>query len=649
MIKLTNIEINKYKSVETEQSFDVDEKVTTLVGKNESGKTATLEAIAKVNYFEKDPKFKFNSTYDYPRKEKKKFDKSGKDVNVIKCTYEISTELFKKIKKDVGASVFENRTFTYSRSYLSKSGKFGGIAADRLKFLTLKLKEYKIKDEKFIIKVKQICSEKERNALITDIDKDESITDDNKGSFRIFLSGLKKYFKNSWDWQGGAISEYVAREWIDPNLPKFLYYDEYYALPSTIEIKDLQKENLEEEKLKTSKALFELADINIEELLNDDDYELYKSELEATSNEITSKLFKYWKTNTSLRVEFDIEQKKKTVGNNTEINPILQIRVYNQKYMMSLPLASRSKGFNWFFSFIVWFSKIQEDKYSNYILLLDEPGLNLHGKAQEDLLNFIEDLAKDYQILYTTHSPFMVYSGKLHRVRTVVETDNGTKISDSIQEKDPDTLFPLQAALGYDIAQNLFISKNNLLIEGVSDLIYLTIMSNLLERNGRKGLRENITLVPTGGLDKVTAFISLIRGQKLRIACLLDTFTDQKGKARLDNLIQKKIVEKNKIHFFDEFASIDSKKADIEDLFEKEEYLKIFNIAFNEHKDIKVKDLDVQTKQIIPQINKALGIKNFNHYRPANELNKINVDSSFFSSETLDRFEKVFKVANSLF
>ena len=639
MIKLTNIEINKYKSIETEQSFEVDEKVTTLVGKNESGKTATLEAIAKVNYFEEDPKFKFNSTYDYPRKERKKFDKSGKDVKVIECTYEISTELFKKIKQDVGADVFKSRTFKYSRAYLSKTGTLGVISADRQKFLEFKLKESKIRDKAFVEKVNAIKSEKDINTLISETDNDV---------FKLFLSGLKKFFANSWNWSTGAISEYVARKWIEPNLPKFLYYDEYYALPSTIEIKDLQKNSLEEEKLKTSKALFELADINIKELLNDDDYELYKSELEATSNEITEKLFKYWKTNTSLRVEFDIEQKKKTVNNNIEINPILQIRVYNQKYMMSLPLASRSKGFNWFFSFIVWFSKIQEDKDSNYILLLDEPGLNLHGKAQEDLLYFIEDLAKDYQIIYTTHSPFMVDSGKLHRVRTVVETDNGTKISDSIQEKDPDTLFPLQAALGYDIAQNLFISKNNLLIEGVSDLIYLTIMSNILDASGRTGLRENITLVPTGGLDKVTAFISLIRGQKLKIACLLDTFTDHKGKARLDNLIQKKIVQKNKIRFFDEFSSIDSNKADIEDLFEKEEYLKIFNVAFSEHKDLKVKDLDINTKQIISQINKALGIKNFNHYRPANELNKMSIDPSFFSSATLNRFERVFKAANSL-
>ena len=639
MIELTSVKINKYKSIETEQYFEVDKKVTTLVGKNESGKTATLEAIAKVNYFENERKFQFNSNYDYPRKEKKKFDKSGEDIEVVKCTYDISSALLKEIKYDVGANVFKNKKITYSRKYLANNGFFVEISADRIKFWEGQLKKYGIKNKDFSEKVFEIYAKDDINSLIKATDDDD---------FKEFLSDIKKYFDNQWDWDN-AISEYIARNWIEPNLPKFLYYDEYYALPSTIDIKDLQRENLEEEQLKTSKALFELADINIDELINDEDYELYKAELEATSNAITATLFKYWKTNTSLRVEFDIEQKKRTVNNNhTAIDPVLQIRVYNQKYMMSLPLTSRSKGFNWFFSFIVWFSKIQEDKDSNYILLLDEPGLNLHGKAQDDLLHFIEDLSKDYQIIYTTHSPFMVDSEKLHRVRTVVETDRGTKISDSIQEKDPDTLFPLQAALGYDIAQNLFVSKNNLLIEGVSDLIYLTTISSILEEKGRIGLRENITLVPTGGLDKVTTFISLIRGQKLKIACLLDTYTDQKGKARLDNLVKQKIVQRNKVRFFDEFASIDSNQADIEDLFEKEEYLQIFNTAFSEHKDLKIEDLDVNIKKIIPQINKALNIKSFNHHRPANELTKMSINSSFFSSATLNRFEKVFKVMNSL-
>ena len=73
-------------------------------------------------------------------------------------------------------------------------------------------------------------------------------------------------------------------------------------------------------------------------------------------------------------------------------------------------------------------------------------GNNLHAKAQNDLLKFLADLSNNYQIIYTTHSPFMIETDKLNKVRTVFENKDGTLISDSVQEKDPNTLFPLQAA-----------------------------------------------------------------------------------------------------------------------------------------------------------------------------------------------------------
>ena len=133
------------------------------------------------------------------------------------------------------------------------------------------------------------------------------------------------------------------------------------------------------------------------------------------------------------------------------------------------------------------------------------------------------------------------------RVRTVLETKDGSKISDSIQEKDPNTLFPLQAALGYDIAQNLFIGEKNLLVEGVSDMIFLLTMSSILEQGGKSALRDDIVIVPTGGLEKVATFISLMRGNKLEIACLLDTYTDPKSKAKFENIIYQKLIHKNRV------------------------------------------------------------------------------------------------------
>lgn len=52
------------------------------------------------------------------------------------------------------------------------------------------------------------------------------------------LRTLSKYFENKYNWSH-ALDQYVHRSYLQPNIPKFLYYDEYYALPSRIHIKKL--------------------------------------------------------------------------------------------------------------------------------------------------------------------------------------------------------------------------------------------------------------------------------------------------------------------------------------------------------------------------------------------------------------------------
>ncbi|MFN9320292.1 MAG: AAA family ATPase [Chitinophagales bacterium] len=652
-MKLLNATIHKYKCIESEQSFNIEDDITILVGMNESGKTSVLEALAKTNYFQKDDKFIFNTIHDYPRKEKKSLDKSGENPQAITCTFSVSKELLDKIADDLGEGVFQANTVKISFKY-NNTKQYIGLNCDSQKFIEIQTKKLGISSKALNDKLLKVNSLNELETVIGEY-TDESYTNG--------LSTLKKYYENKYPSTLQAIEEYITRIYLSPSLPKFLYYDEYYALPSRISIEKLNEEELNEEELKTARALFELADINTEELIDSENFENFKAELEATQATITNELFKYWETNKNLEITFDID---KTIGSEVRnvpnpsyggtvqvkdakiIEHILDIRFKNRRTGVSLPLKNRSKGFNWFFSFLVWFKKIQEDKTSNYILLLDEPGLNLHASAQANLLRFLNDLSEDYQIIYSTHSPFMIESNDLYKVRTVLETENGSNISDSIQEKDENTLFPLQAALGYDIAQNLFITNNNLLIEGASDLLYLQIMSSLLESLGRVGLDKKITLVPTGGLDKVSTFISLLRGSKLNIVCLLDSFRDNKGKAKLENMIEHKIISQKKIKFFHEFLE-GYTTADIEDLFTKDDYLKIYNEAFPESK-LKLKDLNVEIKPILIQITKHLNLTDgFNHYRPANKLASKGVDEKFFDQETLDNFEKVFVEVNKLF
>jgi predicted ATP-dependent endonuclease of OLD family len=637
-MKLTKVEILKYKSFSEKQEFEVDNNITILVGMNESGKTSALEVIAKTNYFQKDNTFKFSLTHDYPRREKKKVGKTGETPEAITCSYQFDDKLLGEIEADLGKGVFNSKDFSVTTNY-NNTESFSIGAIDKKKFISHKTTELGISSNSINEKLEKVNNIEELKALKAEYTEEK---------YTQGITTFEKYFKNELKWSNDPIGEYIARIYLKPNRPKFLYYDEYFSLPSRISIEKLQKNVLDENEYKTAKALFELADIDIKEIIQAASFENYIAELEATEAIISDELFKYWKTNTNLQITFQIDKIEDTDSrNNTRIiEHILDVRVKSKG--VSLPLRNRSKGFNWFFSFLVWFKKIQEDASSNYILLLDEPGLNLHASAQSDLLKFLDDLSVNYQIIYSTHSPFMISPDKLDRVRTVLETNEGSVISDSIQEKDPNTLFPLQAALGYDIAQNLFVSKKNLLVEGVSDLIILTTISGILESEKREFLRPDITIVPTGGLEKVATFISLLRGSKLEIACLLDSYTDPKGKEKLETLIRDRIIQKNKIRFFDEYLESHD-KADLEDLFAKEDYLKLFNSAFTEYKDIIPTELNSSISQIIIQLNQHLGIPRFNHYRPANQLAKIGADKAFFNEQTLKNFEKVFKDVNKLF
>ena len=642
MIKLKNVVINKYKSFLEKQEIEIEDGVTRIVGKNESGKTALLEAMAKFNYFDsKDKTFTFNSTNDYPRGELKRYQQEypNEDFDVITCTFELSDDLLNQISEDVGKEVFTSKSIIVAKTY-NNSKKFYNISINIKNFIKQFLQNYTIEENM----MQELIKSNSLEELVEKLKEIEELTEVYKELKTKYIDSFKTDNEN-------RLASYILSKYIEPNLPEFLYFDEYYSLPGTINLQKFSSGQVDDtftkEQKDITKALFELSNIDIKKVMDSNNYEDFIAELEATSNNITDKLLEYWTTNKNLEIKFEIQSKENTSTRNIE--KILQIRIRNTKHRVTLPLKNRSKGFIWFFSFLVWFSKVQEKK--NLIILLDEPGLNLHAEAQADLLKYIDkELLPRYQVIYTTHSPFMIESDKLDEVRTVYDSNDskvGSIISNALEEKDQGTLFPLQAALGYNLAQNLYISDKNLLVEGVADLMFLTVMSGILKENNREGLNEDITIVPVGGLDKVATFISLLRGNELNMVCLLDTFIDQKGKKRLEDLIKDKIIKEKQIKFFDQY--IDRLNiAEIEDMFEIEEYLKLFNEEFSkDYTSISKEEIDIN-KPIIPQINHIIQKNRFNHYRPSRYLTSLCVGKDYFSESTLARFEALFKDINNL-
>lgn len=304
------------------------------------------------------------------------------------------------------------------------------------------------------------------------------------------------------------------------------------------------------------------------------------------------------------------------------------------------------------YTFLIYFSQIEE-KEEDVILLLDEPGLNLHAKAQEDFLRFInEKLAKKHQVIYSTHSPFLVPTDGWHTVRTVEDMeDEGTKISADALKNNKDTVFPLQGALGYDIAQTLFVGKNCLLVEGPSDLIYLQLMSNLLEEKGRVILDERWVITPVGGADKIATFIALLKSNKLNIAVLRDFA--KKDRQKIENLTKNGFLKNKNIVLLNQYN--DGKEADIEDLFSEELYLQIVNDCYKNKlkKEVKTTDLS-KMPRLVKRFEKIFEGSDFidgsfNHYKPS-----IFLQSNFdqykdkIDDEILGKFEEIFKKVNGL-
>lgn len=320
-------------------------------------------------------------------------------------------------------------------------------------------------------------------------------------------------------------------------------------------------------------------------------------------------MFQYWSQNTNPRVDLDLDYK--TPSKDAErVAPYLELRVENLRHGVTLNFGERSRGFQWFFSFLAGFSEYR-DVEGDYILLLDEPGLGLHASAQEDFLPYIDqDLARNHQVIYTTHSPFMVQPTEVERVRLVEDKDKlGTTVSNEPLGVSRDTAFPIQAALGYSLSQSLFLGPDNLIVESPSDLLYLTAISEHLRDAGRAHLHDRWVIVPIGGLEKVPSFIALL-GAQLNVAVVVDGAAG--GTHRLQDMIDKRVIEADRV--LPLTAMTGGKEADIEDLFTESFYVELLN-ASGALANVRPRALP-KGNRIAARVAKHLGLKRYDHYRP---------------------------------
>ncbi|MGA5509378.1 AAA family ATPase [Streptomyces umbrinus] len=630
-MQLTQVRSRLFRNIVDSGIVDIAPDVTALVGKNESGKTALLSAIYRFHPVY--PKDSF-TLRDYPRWRKVPDTRSGeiKNAKPITCTFTLDDEDLKAVTDVLGPGVIKERS--YSRSVPYEGKNTATLQVDEAVALQNLYTDEEVPPAlQSVLGTRSLAAAIEQaGGLAPAEDADYTVAD-----VDLFTRAARQRLGDKESAWHRAVS--ILRDCE----PKFFYFSNYQNLPGRIALTDL---NGEEEpgasEMQTARALLELASTTAG-AMSAEDFEERKAELEAVSNDLTRQVFEYWKQNPDLSVEIDLDKTTVQHPNGQQaVASHLDIRVKDRRHGFTNNFSDRSTGFQWFFSFLAAFSQFETYPHG-VVVLLDEPGLSLHGRAQADFLRFInERLAPMAQVIYTTHSPFMVETARLERVRIVEDRgpDTGAVVTQEVLSVTDDSLFPLQAALGYDIAQNLFVGPDNLLVEGTSDYTYLTLISDFLKEAGRAHLDERWRILPAGGATNVPAFVALI-GTNLQATVLIDS--TPAGVAKLKTLTTKGLLSPKKLLLTDAFSD-GVKDSDIEDLFSPGDYLKLYNAAFGTK--LKVGDLN-GADRIIARLSRATGAPFTEHGRPADALlRKRDTLLPSLSETTLSRFEKLFAAIN---
>lgn len=635
-MKLTNAHIRRYRSIEDSGPVEIEDDVTCLVGKNESGKTAVLQSLYKSHPVDK---ASFDEGLDYPSRltrERKNTDK----IRVTDLTYELDDDDVKAVEELFGKGIVRNKILPIETGY-RYTGTTWGLAINEAAGVA------HLRSNLDLPETVKTAAEAATTvaAFVRVLEAMEAPTE----AVTNVLAKVKS-------WRGARIDHAVI-DALAGRRPKFVYFGDYDSMPGKVSIPHLIEKrdagDLDRGEAAVL-ALLDMAGATLDDFQDPESHEHLIRDLENASNSISDEVFEYWTQNQNLSVQLRIIGEPEA-GAPPELaeGPLLQIRVLNQRHNVTVPFDERSRGFVWFFSFLAYFSHLEDSVQEPLILLLDEPGLNLHATAQADLLRFIDErLAPRHQVVFSTHSPFMIDAHSFGRVRTVVDDEKlGTLVSADVLQADPETAFPLHAALGIELSQTLFVAPNVLLVEGPGDVVYLEVLSQALKQAGRTGLDDRFVITPAGGISKLPAFVTLLGANKLNTVVLADSSTSDRAPiTRLreaGRLGRGGLVELGEI--------VGRPDADIEDLFEQGLYVELVNDAYQgllAKKKLTVSELPKDDRLVrrVERAFEARGLNSgrINHFSPAAALNR---DQKKYvpkiSDKTLDLAEELFSRVNA--
>ncbi len=621
-MRLKKFQVDDYKSIKSFDPCWLAADITIFAGKNESGKTAALQALSDF-----DPKTKSLREDAVPLEDE---------------SLEPALQLWFDIPKTLRSQIFEGTGIVLNKDcndYLDKHGfpivkefegefsigpEFEDILDDSTEVDTLQA----FKMAKDCVAV--LSSLDERFANIESI-KDGTNFADLKNKISAIVTAPKPKAPDGqpqseqevkpFDEETQAILQNLntaldflietrdydtVLERVYKYMPRFVFFDSFeHDLPYEVSLGEVENHPAILDFLK-------VADIDIEQVRATTDEQKRRNLLSGKSAVISGDFKGFWqqdKIKLKARVSdgkfiFEIEEDDKTYAFKPE---------------------QRSKGFQWFLSFYL---RLKAENIlgteQHAVLLIDEPGLYLHATAQQDVLSVLESLANDgAQVIFSTHSPYLLDTARFDRIKLVTKdlSHVGTVVHNKMHKNaDRDTLTPIVTALGHDIARDSSLVRDrNVLLEGMSDYYFITAMAEYL---GVLRTISDVSLMPCKGASQIHLVASILFGWGLNFIAVLDN--DKEGKAAAKGLREGLDMPEEQIIVVSEDTN-----ATIEDLFSREDFLEhVLSVDVKEAAD----EEKPNSKYVKVNMDKVLLAKSF--------LDKVRKDgkSMKLSKTTQDNF-----------
>lgn len=652
MMTLKRFRVTNFRSIMDSGWVDCDD-VTSLVGINEAGKTNVILALWKLHPVREG---KIDLLHDMPTKEYSSWRSMPDRIVFISADFELDRSLVDKVvalcKCDRAAAEIVNIKRRFDGEYLVSFPNYKKVesidsaiiieivsnAAARLQVLNEKTKAEAGIKEKVSMAYETILSYLAgKNALVqSDLDEIKA-----KYPTGITQSATSEIYPNLQCVQNDIEKAFCELNPINPTdneeakrlmleeMPSFVYYSNYGNLDAQIylphAIKWLNNEEVagidNSAKVRTLRVLFDFVKLNPQEVLDlgkdpvkivKDNYgretihqptteEIEKATeqkaarailLNSASADLTRKFKEWWKQgNYIFRFQADGE--------------FFKIWVSDDKRPEEVELERRSTGLQWFLSFYLIFLVESQEAHKGAILLLDEAGQSLHPLAQKDLIAFFNNLAKTNQLIYTTHSPFLVDTSNIDRAKVVYSDNHGLTVvssdlraaDDKINEK---SIYAVHAALGLSVSDILLQGCQPIIVEGPSDQHYFNAIKMYLIRHNEFTPNMELVFMPSGGVRGVAGVVSIVSGKDGELP-LVVLDADGSGKSAKDKL-QSGLYKHSTDSIIDVGEFLDFENGEVEDIVPPRLILRHIGRLFREIEDEDFEDYYVEGKAIVPQV-----------------------------------------------